>query len=175
MLVFMVRGICSALKFPYAQFPVAIKTASGDTLHPIVWKCVERLEMLGLKVLTMVSDGASCNRKFYGMHKKGTGISHKMANVYADKERPIFLISDVPHLLKTARNSWANSHAHSNIRHLWVCQGISWQHLVRLYECHCMMTHSTPGLSILPKLKYEHIHLTSYSKMRVVLAAQVSY
>ena len=119
MLVFMVRGICSALKFPYAQFPV--KTASGDTLHPIVWKCVERLEMLGLKVLAMVSDGASCNRKFYGMHKKGTGISHKIANVYADEERPIFLISDVPHLLKTARNSWANSHAHSNTRHLWVC------------------------------------------------------
>ena len=84
------RGICSALKFPYAQFPV--KTASGDTLHPIVWKCVERLEMLGLKVLAMVSDGASCNRKFYGIHKKGTGISHKIANVYADEERPIFLI-----------------------------------------------------------------------------------
>ena len=31
----------------------------------------------------------------------------------------------------------------------------------------------TAGLSILRKLKWEHIHLTSYSKMRVDLAAQV--
>lgn len=53
-------------------------------------------------------------------------------------------------------------------------QDISWQHLTRLYERHCTVKHSAPGLSILPKLKYEHIHLTSYSKMRVDLAAQVS-
>ena len=29
------------------------------------------------------------------------------------------------------------------------------------------------GLSLVPKLKYEHLHLTSYSKMRVDLAMQV--
>lgn len=29
------------------------------------------------------------------------------------------------------------------------------------------------GLRLLPKLKYEHLHLTSFSKMRVDLAAQV--
>ena len=32
---------------------------------------------------------------------------------------------------------------------------------------------SGSGLSIVPKLKYEHIYLTSFSKMRVDLAAQV--
>ena len=30
-----------------------------------------------------------------------------------------------------------------------------------------------PGLSLVPKLKHEHIYLTSFSKMRVDLAAQV--
>ena len=30
------------------------------------------------------------------------------------------------------------------------------------------------GIRRLPKLKHEHIHLTSFSKMRVDLAAQVS-
>ena len=30
------------------------------------------------------------------------------------------------------------------------------------------------GLSMIPKLTYEHVHLTSFSKMRVDLAAQVS-
>lgn len=52
-------------------------------------------------------------------------------------------------------------------------QDISWQHLLKLYERHCSVKHLTPGLTILPKIKYEHVHLTSYSKMRVDLAAQV--
>ena len=30
-----------------------------------------------------------------------------------------------------------------------------------------------PGLLMVPKLKYEHVHLTSFSKMRVDLAVQV--
>ena len=29
------------------------------------------------------------------------------------------------------------------------------------------------GLRLVPKLKYEHVHLTTFSKMRVDLAAQV--
>lgn len=32
---------------------------------------------------------------------------------------------------------------------------------------------STPGLSLVHKLTYEHIHLTSFSKMQVDLAVQV--
>lgn len=32
---------------------------------------------------------------------------------------------------------------------------------------------AAPGVSLVPKLKYEHIYLTSFSKMRVDLAAQV--
>lgn len=34
-------------------------------------------------------------------------------------------------------------------------------------------TSKEAGLRIIPKLKYEHIHLTLFSKMRVDLAAQV--
>ena len=47
---------------------------------------------------------------------------------------------------------------------------ISWQHLMILYE----QDHGRgSGLALVPKLKYEHVHLTSFSKMRVDLAAQV--
>ena len=46
------------------------------------------------------------------------------------------------------------------------CKGkhILWSHAVDLYKssAHC-------GLSLVPKLKYEHIHLSSFSKMRVDL------
>lgn len=36
-------------------------------------------------------------------------------------------------------------------------------------------SNSGTGLSVIPRVKYEHIFLNSFSKMRVDLAAQVSY
>ena len=53
------------------------------------------------------------------------------------------------------------------------CNGkeISWQHLEKFY---LQDTATEEGLRLAPKLKYEHIYLTSFSKMRVDLAAQVS-
>ncbi len=50
---------------------------------------------------------------------------------------------------------------------------IEWRHIRGVYEkVHAMATKSS-GLSLLPKLTYEHVHLSSMSKMRVDLAAQV--
>lgn len=56
------------------------------------------------------------------------------------------------------------------------CNGyaIDWQHIIDLYKKNTGAETSTPGLSLVPKLKYEHVYLTSYSKMRVDLAVQVS-
>ena len=55
------------------------------------------------------------------------------------------------------------------------CNGsaIDWNLIVELYKRNAGATTSTPGLSLVPKLKYEHIYLTSYLKMRVDLAVQV--
>ncbi len=89
MLVFMVMGICSSLKSPYAQF--LMKAASGDTLHPIVWRCVEHLEGIGLKVLCFVCDSASSNRKFYQMHSTDKSLTHQVKNVYSDEDSPLSL------------------------------------------------------------------------------------
>ncbi len=50
---------------------------------------------------------------------------------------------------------------------------ISWKHVSDLYKKDSGRCSDTPGLCLIPKLKYEHIHLTSFSKMRVDLAAQV--
>lgn len=47
-------------------------------------------------------------------------------------------------------------------------KGIFWRHIIDLYS-----RNSVTGLSLVPKLKYEHVYLTSFSKMRVDLAAQV--
>lgn len=53
-------------------------------------------------------------------------------------------------------------------------QFIEWKHLQQLYEKLMRMAAQSKGLSLVPKLKEEHISLTSYSWMRVDLAAQVS-
>ena len=50
---------------------------------------------------------------------------------------------------------------------------IAWKHVVELYQAGSGAQRDAPGLSIVPKLKYEHIVLTSFSKMREDLAAQV--
>ena len=48
---------------------------------------------------------------------------------------------------------------------------MKWSHIISLYYRNAG---KASGLCLLPKLKYEHVYLTSRSKMRVDLAAQVS-
>ena len=52
------------------------------------------------------------------------------------------------------------------------CDGkrILWQRLVDIYEQDTLLN---VNMRIVPKLKFEYINLTSYSKTRVDLAAQV--
>lgn len=116
MLVLMVRGLFIDLNFPFAQF--ATHSLTSDLLFPIVWEAVEKLEAADFKVVSFAGDGASQNRTFFKMHSKDA--SFKTKNPYADEPRPIYFFSDVPHLLKTVRNCWANSFCHKNSRALWV-------------------------------------------------------
>lgn len=46
---------------------------------------------------------------------------------------------------------------------------ISWKYIWQLYE----IATKAAGVTTMPRLKYEHVHLTPFSKMRVDLAAQV--
>ncbi|XP_006824310.1 uncharacterized protein LOC102805032, partial [Saccoglossus kowalevskii] len=124
-----------------------------------------------LKVMVSTSDGASWNRKFYRMHRvKGAPrdvVVFKTRNLWSDDERFIYFVSDVPHLIKTTRNCWANSEAHRKTRSLWNGNPILWRHLSEL-----IMDDRTRDIHLLHKIGYEHINLTSFSIMRVNLAAQ---
>lgn len=53
------------------------------------------------------------------------------------------------------------------------CQGreIGWKHIVKLYDRNMG---AATGISMVTKVKYEHVFLSSFSKMRVDLAAQVA-
>ena len=84
-LVFMVHGIFFHLQFPFAHF--ATRGITGESLYPLVWEAVRRLEALGLKVISATSDGASPNRKFFRMH-------------YDQKDPSTFIHKASIHLLK---------------------------------------------------------------------------
>lgn len=186
MLVFLVKGLFGQLQFPYAQFPC--DALAGDQMYEPFWDAVGRIELCGFRVLALTCDGLVANRRLFRLHSPGSqSLVHKVVNPFAP-ERFIFFFVDPPHLLKTVRNCWTN-----NKRHLWEyicippvspnhyyscrtiiqCNGkeIKWRHLIDLYY----RNHSSkyPGLALLPKVKYEHVRLTSFSKMRVDLAAQV--
>ena len=77
---------------------------SGDQLYSLVWGCVRRLEACGFKVIALTCDSASPNRKFSSMIRLNgdEGPVYKTVNAYSNEEnRPIFFISDPPHLIKT--------------------------------------------------------------------------
>ena len=98
-LVIMVRGVGSNLKFPFAHF--ATNGITSDQLFPILWRSVEICEVdLGLKVLYITSDGASPNRRFIRLHGENDSVVYRGENIFSEDNRYIYFVSDAPHLLK---------------------------------------------------------------------------
>uniref|UniRef100_A0A1X7SX00 Transposable element P transposase n=1 Tax=Amphimedon queenslandica TaxID=400682 RepID=A0A1X7SX00_AMPQE len=164
MMTFMVKGLFSRLEFPYVYFPS--RNVTGYLLFGPFWEAIGRLERNEFHVLGSTSDGASINRRLIRLHSERRYLIHKTLNPYVtDNTRCFFFFSDPPHLLKTVRNCWA-----SPTRNLWKDgKEISWDHLKDIYS----RSRSESGLILLPRLKYEHLNLTNFSKMRVDLAANV--
>lgn len=106
-LVFMVRGLCTELKFSLAYF--ATDGITSYQLMPIFWQAVGVLEVTcNLWVIATTSDGASPNRCFFSMHKAlddnaGKDVCYQTINLFMP-HRYIYFFSDVPHLIKTMRN-----------------------------------------------------------------------
>lgn len=180
----MVRGVTTSLTFPLAFFPTC--NLNADELNHLVWEAIECLEGIGCKVIAVVGDGAATNRKFFHMNTAG-GTSHFCNNVAARGERRnLHFIFDAPHLMKTARNCFSKSGLPKLVknkakkdkgktkiqlppRRLYKNgKEILWAHIIEVYNID-----SKNVTRKLPKLKFEHVYLDSYSRMRVKLATQV--
>ena len=80
MLVFMIRGIFTSLRFPCAQFPAT--STKGSDLFPLFRQVLSRLTRLGIQVMAVTCDGASDNRRMFSLHSRYDKSVHKTINVY---------------------------------------------------------------------------------------------
>ena len=121
MLVVMVRPIFKpSFTFPVAQYPTT--NLSREKLYPVLWDGIETLELNDIQVYAVSCDGLSANRKFFRISMdpdKSLKFPSKTTNPF-DQNCSVYFFCDVPHLLKTTRNCFSNSFAHTNRRHLWV-------------------------------------------------------
>ncbi len=167
-LAFLVRGMCTDLKHVVAYFFTG--NVTSFQLMPIFWKVVSTLELsVKLMVCAAVNDGASPNRKFFRLHTKlavdlKCDVVYKTPNLFA-MSRFIYFFADSPHLIKTARNCLFNSGSGSCSRYMWNDgKHLLWRHITSLYY-----SDQEFALHTLPKLTLDHIVLTSYSKMKVII------
>ena len=171
-LVFFVRGLATDLNFNLAYF--ATTGITSCQLFPLFWEAVSILELtVNLWVIGTCCDGASPNRRFFRLHKEIDGganrdVVYRTVNLYSP-DRFIYFFSDAPHLVKAARNCLYNSGFGLSTRYMWNDGDfIIWQHIIQLYN-----DDLENGLKLLPRITADHIRLTSYSVMRVNLAAQI--
>ena len=128
------------------------------------WKAVSILEITcTLPVITVVSDCASCNRKFYRMHEplddlNTRDVTYRNINLFAPN-RWIWFFADAPHLLKTARNCLYHSGNGNFTRYMWrEGQFIIWEHIRRILDDELQN-----GLKLNPKLTLNHMQLSPFS------------
>ena len=103
-LAFLVRGVCTELKFCLAHF--ATRGVTAPQLMPLFWEAVALLETTcNLWVIAATSDGASPNRRFYRQQKSldegaDTEVCYCTINLFVP-HRFLYFFSDAPQLVKT--------------------------------------------------------------------------
>ena len=165
-LQFHFKSLFSSFKYPCAFFMT--RALNSLALQRIFWQGVSMLHGCGFTTLFTGCDGASANRSFMVMNGV-TAENSSGQNFFSRK--PIFFISDPPHLLKKLRNNLYNSgNREDNPRFTRTLtkQGekIVWEHFIRVYNRDKRRHVCTT------KLRKEHVYLDSLSKMRVKLAVQ---
>ena len=97
---------------------------SGEKIFPAAWEVIEALELFDIAVVSLTSDGAKPNRRFYSLCQlddHNLKVPYKTNNPYRAGSE-LYFFCDAPHLLKTTRNCFSNSFAHSQSQKLPACK-----------------------------------------------------
>ncbi|GFV95247.1 THAP-type domain-containing protein [Trichonephila clavipes] len=101
----MIQSLLSLLKEAVHIMPV--NKIDGEKLFAVVKKAIVELDGIGFKVIGVVSNNNSINRKAMS----NFSVPPKMSIVYphpSDSSNPLFFVIDSVHLFKCIRNNWIN-------------------------------------------------------------------
>lgn len=126
-LVYMISGVDEDFKIPIAYF--LTNGLAKEERAAITNQILIRLSEIGIEILAIIFDGLPANiamvKEFDGSYEEGTPYIIDPTN----KNRKIYILLDVAHMLKLFRNCIAS---HNLIDE---CGGvISWQHIRSLYD-----------------------------------------
>lgn len=154
------------VKTPYFNFHHVVAVENVGTVNAarvlaMFKEANSVIERVGLTVVALVLDGASPHRKMIDSCAHSNGHAKYFLS---DNDVRIWVLSDYVHLLKRLRNALYN-------RDFMELKGerLSWETITETWES-CQSMH---GATLIPKVRYEHIKLDSWSKMNVALATQV--
>lgn len=83
-----------------------IKKITADKLFETLLKIITGLEKIGFKIVVIVSDNNSINRKAISLFNNP--LSNYVYPHPCDRNRPLFFCIDSVHLIKCVRNNWLN-------------------------------------------------------------------
>jgi hypothetical protein len=159
-LVFMVRGLRLKWKQAIAYF-FTHSTVQTSTLSELVKTCIDKLKQVGLYVRCVVCDQGSTNVAAL----RQLGYSESLPELkLLDADNKVYVIFDVPHLIKNVRNNFMKHHVTFGNGETFA----SWADITEFYSAD-----KQHQIRLAPRLTDGHIDLTSARKMRVRLAAQV--
>ena len=155
-LVFMVKGLTKNWKMVlgYFFYSGGINTSK---LKELCESAIRKVQEMGMKVTFTVCDQEGVHRSFF----QTLGMTPENPSFAINGER-IHFFYDAPHLLKSLRNTLLKY----NIKiggHI-----ISWDHIKKFFT-----TDHEQKIRLAPKLTKRHMCEDGFSKMRVILAAQV--
>lgn len=104
--VFMINSFKSSYKDVVHILPC--KKLSGEALHDILKQIIIGLENIGFKILAVVSDNHTVNRKAMSLFCNPPELKISYAHP-VDQTRNFFFLFDSVHILKCIRNNWLNN------------------------------------------------------------------
>ena len=103
--VFMISSILSKYKDVVSIIPVNNLTA--EKLKRMISQVLKEVESIGFKVISLVSDNNSVNRKAFELFTPNNLLQPSIPHPIDDK-RLLFFIFDTVHIVKSIRNNWIN-------------------------------------------------------------------
>lgn len=155
-LVFMIRGLYKNWKFPFGYFFTGTGV-KGDNLVPIVENCVQNLIDLNLFPTSIICDQGTQNRRMFSILG---GTENNPSTMIRGKK--LFLIYDMPHLIKSIRNNLLTGDFEINEKL------ISLNDVKKTYEID--IKNSTRAML---KITPTHLYPNPFQKMSCKLAIQV--